>query len=118
MLLKYAAFRKENRRLAVRLEADLAASVPCYGSPPAPADVPKIKVAVLVQHGELDTRLAATWPAYDQALTAAKVPHDGYTYPGAVHGLPLRCHPGRYNKAAADLAWQCTIDWFNEYAQS
>src|ERR1700689_2500753 len=54
--------------LAVRLGADLAAAAPFYGGPPAPADIPKIKAAILVHHGELDTRLAATWPAYDQAL--------------------------------------------------
>ncbi len=81
-------------------------------------DIPKIKAAVLVHHGELDTRLAATWPAYDQALTAANVPHEGYIYPGAVHGFNCDATPERYNKAAADLAWQRTIDWFNKYARS
>src|ERR1700742_1133918 len=67
--------------LAVRLGNDLGAAVPFYGGPPTAEDVPKIKAAVLVHHGELDTRLAATWPAYDQALTAAKVAHEGYIYP-------------------------------------
>ena len=104
--------------LAVRLGADLGAAVPFYGSVPAPADIPKIKAAVLVHHGELDTRLASTWPAYDQALTAANVPHEGYIYPGAVHGFNCDATPERYNKAAADLAWQRTIDWFNKYARS
>jgi len=45
--------------LAVRLGADLAAAVPFYGGPPAAEDIPKIKAAVLVHHGELDKRLAA-----------------------------------------------------------
>ena len=45
--------------LAVRLP-DLAAAVPFYGAARRPADVPKIKAAVLAHHGELDTRLAAT----------------------------------------------------------
>jgi len=71
---------------------------------------PKIKAATLVHHGELDTRLAATWPAYDQALSAAHVSHEGYIYPGAVHGFNCDATPERYNKAAADLAWQRTID--------
>ena len=104
--------------LAVRLGADLGAAVPFYGGPPVAEDVPKIKAAVLVHHGELDTRLAATWPAYDQALTAAKVAHEGYIYPGAVHGFNCDATPERYNKAAADLAWQRTIDWFNKYTRS
>src|SRR5277367_4156272 len=71
--------------LAVRLGADLAAAVPFYGSVPAKDDIPKIKAAILVHHGELDTRLAATWPAYEMALKAATVPHEGYIYAGAVH---------------------------------
>jgi carboxymethylenebutenolidase len=101
-------------KLAVRLGPDLAAAVPFYGAPPATEDIQKIKAAVLVHHGELDTRLAATWPAYDQALSAAHVAHEGYIYPGAVHGFNCDATPERYNKAAADLAWQRTIDWFNK----
>ena len=103
--------------LAVRLGADLAAAAPFYGSVPQPADIAKIKAAILVHHGELDTRLAATWPAYDTALKAANVPHEGYIYPGAVHGFNCDATPERYNKAAADLAWQRTIDWFNKYVR-
>jgi len=104
--------------LAVRLEADLAAAVPFYGSVPAAESIPKIKAAVLVHHGELDTRLAATWPAYDTALKGANVQHEGYIYPGAVHGFNCDATPERYNKAAADLAWQRTIDWFNKYVRA
>jgi carboxymethylenebutenolidase len=104
--------------LAVRLGADLSAAVPFYGGPPAAADVPKIKAAILVHHGALDTRLAGTWPDYDKELTAAGVPREGYIYPDAVHGFNCDATPERYNKAAADLAWQRTIDWFNKYVRS
>jgi carboxymethylenebutenolidase len=103
--------------LAVRLGGDLAAASPFYGGPPATDDIAKIKGAILVHHGELDTRLAATWPAYDKALTAANVPHEGYIYAGAVHGFNCDATPERYNKAAADLAWQRTVDWFSKYAR-
>jgi carboxymethylenebutenolidase len=101
--------------MAVRLGADLSAAVPFYGGVPPADDIPKIKASILVHHGELDTRLAATWPAYDKALTAINVQHEGYIYPGAVHGFNCDATPERYNKAAADLAWQRTIDWFNKY---
>jgi carboxymethylenebutenolidase len=102
--------------LAVRMKTDLAAAVPFYGAVPMQG-IPDIKAAVLVHHGALDTRLSGTWPAYDMALTAAKVPHEGYIYPGAVHGFNCDATPERYNKAAADLAWQRTIDWFNKYVR-
>ena len=104
--------------LAVRLGADLAAAAPFYGAVPADADIPKIKGAIMVHHGALDTRLSATWPAYDKALSAINVPHEGYIYPNAVHGFNCDATPERYNKAAADLAWQRTIDWFNKYARA
>lgn len=104
--------------LAVRLGADISAAAPFYGGPPAKDDISKIKAAILVHHGALDTRLAGTWPAYDQALTAANVPHEGYIYPGAVHGFNCDATPERFNKAAADLAWQRTIDWFNKYVRA
>ena len=97
--------------------ADLAAAAPFYGGAPPAADVPKIKAAILVHHGALDTRLAEAWPAYDAALTAANVPHEGHIYPGAVHGFNNDATPERYNKAAADEAWQRTIAWFNTYVR-
>ncbi|HYR85613.1 MAG TPA: dienelactone hydrolase family protein [Terriglobia bacterium] len=103
--------------LAVRMGADLAAAVPYYGGAPAAADVPKIKAAVLVHHGATDTRLAEAWPAYEAALKAANVPHEGYLYPGAGHGFNNDATPPRYNEAAAKQAWTRTIDWFNKYVR-
>ena len=103
--------------LATRLGGDIGAAVPFYGAVPAKEEIPKIKAAILVHHGELDTRLASTWPAYDAALKEAHVPHEGYIYPGAVHGFNCDATPERYNKPAADLAWQRTIDWFNKYVR-
>ena len=102
--------------LAVRMGADLAAAVPFYGGAPPVADVPKIKAAVLVHHGGEDKRLVDAWPAYEQAMKAAGVAHEGHIYPGAVHGFNNDATPQRYNKAAADEAWKRTVDWFNRNA--
>ncbi len=102
--------------LATQMGADLSAAVPYYGAVPM-AGLAEIKAAVLVHHGALDTTTAASWPAYDKALTAANVPHEGYIYPNAVHGFNCDATPERYNKAAADLSWQRTIDWFNKYVR-
>lgn len=99
--------------LAVRLP-DLGAAVSFYGGVPTAADIAKIKAPVLVHHGEMDTRLAGTWPAYDAALTAAGVTHEGYIYPKAQHGFHNDTTP-RYDEAAAKLAWQRTVDWFNKH---
>jgi len=104
--------------MATRLGADLAAAVPYYGGVPPKEEISKIKAAMLIHHGELDTRLASTWPAYDMELTAISVPHEGYIYPGAVHGFNCDATPERYNKPAADLAWQRTVGWFNKYTRA
>ena len=104
--------------LAVRMGADLKAAVPFYGGAPPVADVPKIKAAVLVHHGGEDKRLVDGWPAYDEAMKAAGITHEGHIYPGAVHGFNNDATPQRYNKAAADEAWKRTIDWFNKYVRA
>ena len=103
--------------LAVRMGADLAAAAPFYGGAPPVADVPKIKAAIQVHHGEQDTRLVMAWPAYEAALKAAGVTYEGHIYPGAVHGFNNDATPARYNKAAADQAWAGTIRWFNKYVR-
>jgi carboxymethylenebutenolidase len=102
--------------LAVRMP-DLSAAVPFYGGAPAAEDVPKIKAAVLVHHGELDTRLVQAWPAYEAALKANKIRHEGYVYLKANHGFHNDTTP-RYDEAAAKLAWQRTLDWFNKHLRS
>jgi carboxymethylenebutenolidase len=107
-----------SNQLAVRLGADLAAAVPFYGAAPAAeSDLSLIKAAILVQHGALDTRLVEAWPAFDEALTAAGVIHEGHLYPGAVHGFFNDATPERYNKVTAPQAWARMIEWFNMYSR-
>jgi carboxymethylenebutenolidase len=99
--------------LAVRV-ADLGAAVSFYGGAPSAEDAAKIKAPVLVHHGEMDTRLVGTWPAYREALQKAGVAHEGYVYSGAQHGFHNDTTP-RYDEAAAKLAWQRTLGWFNKH---
>ena len=103
--------------LAVRLGSEVSAAVPFYGGQPGAEDVAKIKAPLLANYGELDTRITSGWPAFDAALTAAKVPHEGYVYAGANHGFHNDTTP-RYDEAAAKLSWQRTLDWFNKYLRA
>jgi carboxymethylenebutenolidase len=98
--------------MAVRVP-DLAAAVPFYGSQPAGEDVPKIKAPLLMHYASLDTRITGGWPAYEAALKANGKNYRAYIYEGANHGFHNNTTP-RYDKAAADLAWQRTIDFFKE----
>ena len=98
--------------LATRLP-DLAAGVAFYGSAPELADVPKIKAPLMIQSAEVDDRINAAWPAYEQALKAANIRYERFLYPGTQHGFHNDTTP-RYNAEAAKLAWQRTIAFFNK----
>jgi carboxymethylenebutenolidase len=98
--------------MAVRVP-DLAAAVPFYGSQPAVEDVPKIKAPLLLHYAALDTRITEGWPAYEKALKENGKKYQAYIYENANHGFHNNTTP-RYDKAAAELAWKRTIDFFNE----
>jgi carboxymethylenebutenolidase len=100
--------------LAVRMGDELAAAVAFYGAAAPVEEVPKIKAAVLVHHGSMDTRLVGGWPAYEAALKANGVRYSGYVYEGAQHGFHNDTTP-RYDEAAAKLAWSRTLEVFNKY---
>ncbi|MDB5200927.1 MAG: dienelactone hydrolase [Ferruginibacter sp.] len=101
--------------MAVRVP-DLAAAVPFYGGQPATADVPKIQAPLLIHYAELDTRVNEGWPAFEAALKENKKTYTAYIYPGVNHGFNNDTTP-RYDKAAADLAWGRTIDFFKQKLQ-
>lgn len=100
-------------QMAVRFP-DLAAAVPFYGSQPAAADVAKIKAPLLIHYAGNDERINAGWPAYEAALKANNVKYEMYMYPNTEHGFHNDTTP-RYDEAAAKLAWQRTVDFFNKH---
>ena len=99
--------------LAVRL-SDLGGAVPFYGNQPTAEEAAKIKAPLLIHYAENDPRINAGWPAYEAALKAAKVKYTAHIYPGTQHGFNNDTTP-RYDEAAAKLAWQRTIDFFNAH---
>ncbi len=99
--------------MAVRIPT-LAAAVPYYGSQPAAEDVPKIQSPLLLQYAGLDKHVNEGWPAYEAALKANNKVYTAYIYPDVNHGFHNDTTP-RYDKAAAELSWQRTIEFFNKY---
>jgi carboxymethylenebutenolidase len=98
--------------LATRLP-DLGAGVAFYGSAAPLEDVPKIKAPLIVQSAEVDERINASWPGYEAALKAAGVRYERYLYAGTQHGFNNDTTP-RYDAAAAKLAWQRTVEFFDK----
>lgn len=99
-------------QMAVRLP-DLAAAVPFYGAQPPATDVPNIHAPLLLHYASLDTRITGGWPAYEEALKANGKKYQAFVYENVNHGFHNDTTP-RYDKAAAELAWNRTIDFFNE----
>jgi carboxymethylenebutenolidase len=99
--------------LATRVP-DLGAAVPFYGSAAPAEDVPNIKAPLLIQYAGEDQRINAGWPAYEAALEAASVRYTMHMYEGAQHGFNNDTTP-RYDEAAAKLAWERTVAFFNQH---
>ncbi|MCB9943577.1 MAG: dienelactone hydrolase family protein [Geminicoccaceae bacterium] len=93
--------------------ADLSASVPFYGRQADAADVPKIQAPLMLHYAGLDERINAGWPAYEAALKENGKSYTAYIYPDVNHGFHNDTTP-RYDEAAARLAWERTIAFFNE----
>ena len=97
--------------LAVRVP-DLGAAVPFYGRQPAAAEVASINAPLLIHYAGLDDRVNAGWPDYEAALKAEGKEYTTYIYEGTNHGFHNDSTP-RYDEAAANLAWERTIAFFD-----
>ncbi|KGO93593.1 dienelactone hydrolase family protein [Flavobacterium subsaxonicum] len=97
--------------MAVRIP-NLAAAVPFYGGQPSAANVAAIKAPLQLHYAGLDTKVTEGWPAYEQALKANNKKYTAYIYANVNHGFHNDTTP-RYDKEAAQLAWQRTIAFFN-----
>jgi carboxymethylenebutenolidase len=103
-------------QLAVRMP-DLGAGAPFYGRQPGADDVPKIKAPLMLHYAANDQGVNAGIPAYEAALKANNKKYEIFTYEGTQHGFHNDTTP-RYDEAAAKLAWQRTVDFFNKNLRS
>ncbi len=97
--------------LAERLP-DLDAAVAFYGVAPDLAKVADIKAQLQLHFAGDDSRVNGAWPPYEAALKAAGVRYQAFIYPGVQHGFNNDTTP-RFDAAAAKLAWERTIGFFN-----
>jgi carboxymethylenebutenolidase len=102
--------------LATRVP-ELGGAVPFYGAQPPAEDVAKIKAPLLIHYAEKDERINAGIPAFEAALKANHVRYELFTYPGTQHGFNNDTTP-RYDKDAATLAWQRTMEFFKKHLRS
>ena len=101
-------------RLAVAAGDKLAAAVPYYGPAPDPSEASKVHAPMLIHDARLDDRVNRTSFPWVAALRAAKKPVKFYLYEGVNHAFNNDTSAERYNKAAADLAWERTVAFFKQ----
>lgn len=101
--------------MAVRLP-DLAAAVPFYGGQAPVEEVPHIKAPLQLHFAENDANVNKGLEVYEKALSENNKEFTVYHYPGTNHGFHNDTTP-RYDKEAAALAWQRTIDFFTQKLQ-
>jgi len=99
-------------QLAVRMP-DLGAGVPFYGGTPALEDVPRIQAPLMINLAGLDDRVNAAYPDYVEALLEHDKDFTVHVYEGVNHGFHNDTTP-RYDEAAATLAQNRTIEFFNQ----
>ncbi|SMF44411.1 carboxymethylenebutenolidase [Xaviernesmea oryzae] len=93
---------------------NLNAGVAYYGSQPKAEDVPAIKAPLMLHYGGLDERINASIPAFREALEKNGKTFEIFVYEGANHAFNNDTSAARYDKAAADLAWSRTVDFFKK----
>ncbi|MBU0582036.1 MAG: dienelactone hydrolase family protein [Alphaproteobacteria bacterium] len=94
---------------------DLDAGVAYYGRQADAADVPKIEAALLLHYAGLDERINAGIDAYKAALEAEGKDFTIHIYDGVQHAFNNDTSSARYDKAAAELAWERTVAFFKEH---
>lgn len=102
-----------NRMAAARPE--LKAVVVYYGLQVPAGEVASIRAPLLLHYAGLDQRVNAGIEAYESALKANGKRYTIYMCPGVNHAFNNDTNGARYDKAAADLAWERTLAFFKEY---
>lgn len=97
---------------------DLNAAVAYYGRQPKSEDVAKIKAPLLLHYAGKDERINAGIDAYKAALQSGGKEYTVHVYDGAQHAFNNDTSAARYDKAAADLAWQRTVAFLKEKLSS
>jgi len=99
-------------RFAVAAGARLDAGVSYYGPAPGPAEAVKVQSPLMIHLAGLDDRVNGTARPWIAALRKAGKTVVAHEYPGVNHAFNNDTSAERYNKPAAELAWQRTLGFF------
>ncbi len=100
--------------LAASLPGVVNAAVPFYGTPAKDPVISNIRGPLMLQFAGLDKRVNGSWPAYEALLKQKNVEYQAFIYPDVNHGFH-NDSTGRYDKAAAELAWSRSLTFFGKH---
>ncbi len=101
-------------RIAIAAGKKLDAAVAFYGPTPDPSEAATVKAHIMLHYAGLDERVNAGGPAWVKALQQAGVDVRPFTYPNVNHAFHNDTSAARYDPAAAKLAWDRSIAFFDE----
>lgn len=102
-------------QVALAAGKQLDAGVSYYGPAPAASEAVRIQAPLLLHYAGNDARVNATGMPWSEALKKAGKAVESFTYPGVEHAFNNDTSSARYNKDAADLAWDRTLAFFKRY---
>jgi carboxymethylenebutenolidase len=94
---------------------ELGAAVAWYGGQVDAEAAARIQAPLMLHYAELDERINAGIPSYEEALKAADVDYTIHMYEGTNHAFHNDTNEARYDQTAAELAWSRTIAFFNQH---
>ncbi len=94
------------------------ASALFYGRALTAEQVAQVRVPLMLNYAGDDARVNASIPDFRAALDEHDVAYSLHMYPGTGHGFHNDTSQARYKEAAAKLAWQRTLSFFDHYLGS
>lgn len=94
------------------------ASVLYYGRPLSAEQTAAVDAPLMMHYAGNDERVNASIPQFRSNLDEYGVAYSLHMYPDTGHGFHNDTSQARYDKAAAELSWQRTINFFDHYLKS
>ena len=94
------------------------ASVLYYGRPLNAEQIARVDAPLMMHYAGNDERVNASIPEFRTRLDEYEVAYSLHMYPDTGHGFHNDTSQARYDKEAAQLSWQRTINFFDHYLKA
>ena len=96
----------------------VTATVSYYGRQPTAEETKKISAPIMLHYASLDDRINAGIPPFTAAMVEAGIPYTLHMYQDVNHAFHNDTNGARYDKAAADLSWQRTLEFLDRHLKA